>query len=252
MYSKDKLLLAELPYTSIQGEGKHVGKPMTYVRTQGCNVNCSWCDSYYTWYPYGQNAKTKAVGHNELAVNFDQLKSIIEQEYCQHVWFTGGEPMLQADAINNFIQKLNGLGKTTYICTAGTIFHEALFSHLDYITVDIKAPFSKTSSNIIVIEKLYAMFKEKLELKMVVAPTDIDMDYAKAIADRFTDVDLTLQPLYVSEPELYEDPSLSADKSYWDLPKFADWINEWARHYDNVRMGTQMHKYIWPEKTRLI
>jgi len=54
-YNVKHLVLAEIPYTSIQGEGRFVGIPMTYVRTQGCNVSCSWCDSYYTWHPYAQN-----------------------------------------------------------------------------------------------------------------------------------------------------------------------------------------------------
>jgi 7-carboxy-7-deazaguanine synthase len=36
-------------FYSIQGEGAHTGKPSVFVRLQGCDVGCPWCDTKHTW-----------------------------------------------------------------------------------------------------------------------------------------------------------------------------------------------------------
>lgn len=38
-------------FSSFQGEGMLVGSPATFIRLQGCNVGCSWCDAKRTWGP---------------------------------------------------------------------------------------------------------------------------------------------------------------------------------------------------------
>lgn len=66
-------------FHSIQGEGYHVGTPCTFIRLQGCNVGCEWCDTKYTW---------KAGGERMTA------KEIAEQVVFSYVVITGGEPTL--------------------------------------------------------------------------------------------------------------------------------------------------------------
>ena len=36
-------------FLSVQGEGPSAGTPAHFVRLQGCDVGCHWCDSKYTW-----------------------------------------------------------------------------------------------------------------------------------------------------------------------------------------------------------
>jgi organic radical activating enzyme len=45
--------LVELPimeaFYTLQGEGKHVGRPAYFIRLGGCDVGCHWCDVKESW-----------------------------------------------------------------------------------------------------------------------------------------------------------------------------------------------------------
>jgi len=70
----------------VQGEGQLAGTPSVFVRTSGCNLRCSWCDSAYTsWEPEGE---TESI---------DEIVEIVEEYDTDHVVLTGGEPLLQPD-----------------------------------------------------------------------------------------------------------------------------------------------------------
>ncbi|MBI1799016.1 MAG: 7-carboxy-7-deazaguanine synthase QueE, partial [Candidatus Eisenbacteria bacterium] len=45
-------------FLSIQGEGPGAGIPAHFVRLQGCDVGCRWCDSRYTWDAAGGRERT--------------------------------------------------------------------------------------------------------------------------------------------------------------------------------------------------
>jgi organic radical activating enzyme len=45
-------------FLSIQGEGLSAGTPAHFLRLQGCDVGCRWCDSKYTWDAGGGQAMT--------------------------------------------------------------------------------------------------------------------------------------------------------------------------------------------------
>src|SRR5215813_12148481 len=105
------LKIAELFY-SIQGEGSLVGVPSVFVRTSGCNLRCSWCDTPYTsWHPEG----------TEMSV--DKVMEYVRAQPARHVVVTGGEPMI-APQIVPLTQRLREAGLHITIETAGTVFHE--------------------------------------------------------------------------------------------------------------------------------
>lgn len=97
--------IAEIFY-SVQGEGALVGVPSVFVRTSGCNLRCSWCDTPYTsWRPEGEDRTV------------DSIVEEVERFDANHVVVTGGEPMI-APQIAELTRRLRG---HLTIETAGTV-----------------------------------------------------------------------------------------------------------------------------------
>jgi 7-carboxy-7-deazaguanine synthase len=103
------LRIAELFY-SIQGEGSLAGVPSFFIRTTGCNLRCSWCDTPYTsWQPEGV----------EMAL--DRILDEARAHPSRHVVVTGGEPMI-APEIVPLCERLRQAGMHITVETAGTVF----------------------------------------------------------------------------------------------------------------------------------
>ena len=103
------LRIAELFY-SVQGEGSLLGVPSVFVRTSGCNLRCSWCDTPYTsWKPEGAD------------YTLDRILEEVAQYPARHVVVTGGEPMI-APEIGALTSRLRERGLHITIETAGTVF----------------------------------------------------------------------------------------------------------------------------------
>jgi 7-carboxy-7-deazaguanine synthase len=103
------LRIAEIFY-SVQGEGGLVGVPSVFVRTSGCNLRCSWCDTPYTsWKPEGAEMSVDQI-----------LARVAEFPSAKHVVLTGGEPMI-APGIGELSRRLRGRGLHITIETAGTV-----------------------------------------------------------------------------------------------------------------------------------
>ena len=102
------MLISETFY-SVQGEGSLVGVPSVFVRTSGCNLRCTWCDTpYASWQPEG----------TEMSV--EEIVALVQREPTRFVVVTGGEPMV-AKGMPELLAHLRAAGKHITIETAGTI-----------------------------------------------------------------------------------------------------------------------------------
>ena len=96
--SNDNLVVQEM-YSSIDGEINYWGQgfPSIFIRLAGCNLNCPYCDTKYAKDTDG----AKAFAPEELK------KSILKIfPGYKKITITGGEPLLQATALYNFIKLL--------------------------------------------------------------------------------------------------------------------------------------------------
>ena len=101
--------ISEIFY-SIQGEGMLAGVPSVFVRTSGCNLRCTWCDTPYTsWNPEGE----------ELPLG--GILAEVRKRFASHVVVTGGEPMIQPDIVR-LTQRLKDFGLHITVETAGTVY----------------------------------------------------------------------------------------------------------------------------------
>ncbi len=83
------------------------GVPSVFIRTSGCNLRCTWCDTPYTsWDPEGTEMSVGEIV--ERAKSFGAWHAVV----------TGGEPMIAA-AISELTHALN---MHVTIETAGTVY----------------------------------------------------------------------------------------------------------------------------------
>jgi 7-carboxy-7-deazaguanine synthase len=101
--------IAEIFY-SLQGEGVLVGVPSVFIRTSGCNLRCTWCDTPYTsWNPEGED------------LSIEQITGNVAGFGANHVVITGGEPMI-APEIVRLTHILHEASCHITIETAGTVY----------------------------------------------------------------------------------------------------------------------------------
>ncbi len=115
-------------FSSFQGEGTLIGQRQIFVRFAGCNLNCSYCDT-----------KNSISENDGILMTPAQVVSKIESILtpdCQTISFTGGEPSLYPEFINE-VSKLTNLD--IMLETNGTLpANIDSIDNLDIVSLDIK------------------------------------------------------------------------------------------------------------------
>ena len=115
-------------FSSFQGEGVLIGQRQIFVRFAGCNLNCAYCDT--------KNSISKKEG---TLMTPEEVVSKIESILtpgCHTISFTGGEPSLYPEFINE-VSKLTDLD--IMLETNGTLpANIGLIDNLDIVSLDIK------------------------------------------------------------------------------------------------------------------
>lgn len=106
-------------FCSLQGEGHHTGKPCVFIRTSGCNLRCSFCDTKH------ETGREMSIG--EIVDEASKYKP-------RHAVVTGGEPSLQPD-LATLIGALHEAGFYVQIETNGT---RLLPAAIDWVTCSPK------------------------------------------------------------------------------------------------------------------
>ena len=124
----DKALIKEI-FTSIQGEGPYIGYKQLFIRFCGCNLSCDFCDT-----DYGKE-------NSEMHSVEDLIKITNENLDCHSISLTGGEPLLHAGFLKEFLPQCP---LPIYLETNATLAGELneIIDFVDYIAADIKLPSS--------------------------------------------------------------------------------------------------------------
>ncbi len=222
-------------FKSIQGEGTRAGLPCIFVRLTGCNLRCTWCDTAYAFHG-GKKMSVEEVLEcvNELAGHRAEGSY---GEPVPLVELTGGEPLLQEE-IYPLAKKLLAAGYTVMIETSGERFIGRLPKEIIKI-VDVKCPDSGEPDTFEIrnLEEL----TENDEVKFVLA-TRGDYEFAR----EFTRLHgLARRVKQVLFSPVFEDP-----EGKWpglEPRLLAEWI---LAEGLPVRLGLQLHKFIWDPATK--
>ncbi len=220
-------------FKSIQGEGTRAGLPCIFVRLTGCNLRCTWCDTAYAFH-----------GGSKMAVHevFDRVATLAANPSgpgaaIPLVELTGGEPLLQEE-IYPLAEKLLAAMYTVMIETSGERFIGRLPSEVIKI-VDVKCPDSGAPDTFDM-ANLAALSKAD-EVKFILA-TRRDYEFARDFVARHQLRERVHQVLF---SPAFEDP-----QGKWPglSPRT---LSEWILADGlPVRLGLQLHKFIWDPAMR--
>ena len=200
-------------FFSLQGEGLLVGTPSIFIRSTGCNLRCSYCDTIYAY--------TKGI---EMTI--PQIVETVQGYPATHICITGGEPLMQRETV----PLVDSLLKKKYFVsleTNGSRSIKKLAGKKAFIvSLDIKCP-SSGSHEQMDMDNIRLLTK-KDQLKFIIK-NRADYQFAKRILETYhPDCTVFFQPVWGTDPK-----------------KLASWIL-----HDGllVRFSLQLHKVIWGSK----
>jgi organic radical activating enzyme len=231
-----KVRLFEI-FTSIEGEGILYGTKTLFVRLAGCPFQCFYCDTK-------EALPLESGTEYEIGKACELIQGhLMDKTY--KVNFTGGDPLVQAEAVAELAKFVQSKHIPTYL--ESSCFDVKKFEHvlpyIDFIKIELKTPDSefvdtKHYSTLLenALQCLKAAIKEKKStyIKIVVSSKTQENDFEELVKRIFKIADpkdlkgFIIQPTYgISEPNLEK------------LLSFYDMVYQF---YSEVRVVPQLHK----------
>ena len=201
-------------FLSIDGEGSRAGEPTIFIRFAGCNLNCCYCDSKYSW------DKSNATPYTLD----DIIKDVhyLSNDWVKNVTITGGEPLLNED-VDALIFTLCQLGYNVNVETNGTIIPRINHPNLFY-TVDYKCLYSGQNNKMNL--DIYKHLTSNDIVKFVVANKE-DMEDTLKIVRKYPYLNYYYSPVF----------------GQIELVDIVNFILENA--LTNAKLQVQLHKIVW-------
>lgn len=231
-------------FSSIQGEGPFIGSKQIFIRFCACNLNCCYCDTDF--YPTNINDKNTFFEFepDELV---SYLKENFDLESTHSISLTGGEPLIWADFLKEFMPKLN---IKYYLETNATIDDNAkeILPLTDILAADIKLP---SCSGIVNAFELHEKFfnvvkvtKNKTREYFSVANNN---SFAKVVFDdniSDDEISATVDLAKRYDFEIILQPRMQEDKPAINSDCMMEVFEKFVRKYKHVRLIPQVHKFI--------
>lgn len=210
-------------FQSINGEGMKAGELAVFVRMQGCNLNCVYCD---TSWANAQDARYQSMTSSEIVKR-------VQSEQVKNVTLTGGEPLLQP-GIEQLLVALVQAGFCVEIETNGSVDLKKYIGLSPQIsfTMDYKLPQSGMENKMRI--ENFSLLSKQDTVKFVASDRK-DLERAFAVSEKYLlpgQCNILLSPVFGRiEPE-----------------KMVEYMKE--KHWTGARLQIQMHKVIWDPQKR--
>ena len=207
-------------FISVDGEGPTAGALSLFIRLAGCNLRCTWCDTFY--------AQTAASATQTLTLS--ELVEVVKQSGVEHVTLTGGEPLLQP-GVKELLSALDFV--TVHIETNGSIdvVPFRVGEHVHFV-VDYKLPGSGMEHTMC-LQNFDAVTKADAYKFVIADATDMQ----KAVA-------LVKQHDLVRKTQVYFS-TVFAEMTPADVVEVMK-----QEKLNGVKLQLQLHKYIWDPSIR--
>jgi len=154
---KDLFYISEI-YSAIQGEGPLVGVKQIFVRLSACDLRCQWCDTpdsliktkYCSVEDKAGSRKFENIQNPVTSAQINSFISKLSPNLHHSISFTGGEPLLQSEALFFALPEIKEEFRLPLYLETGGHRPDKLkevISFFDYVSMDFKSPSSsKTKS----------------------------------------------------------------------------------------------------------
>ncbi len=218
-------------YKSLQGESSYAGLPCIFVRLTGCNLRCTWCDSEYTF-----------TGGRKMTVE-EVEREVRKLAPVKLVEITGGEPMLQEEEVLELMRRRLGASYAILLETSGERPLAKVPKDVVKI-VDVKCPHSG-EAGAFRMENLETLTSRD-EVKFVLSDR-ADYEFARDFTGEHKLEERAGSVIF--SPAFRKDARGARDASQCllDPRELAEWI---LADGLPVRLGLQIHKFIWAPETQ--
>ncbi len=221
-------------FFSYQGEGIYAGIPQIFVRFSGCNLRCDYCDTKKSL-KANKNSKyftTQSLYEYVLDIfnkNKDKFFS-----FKPSISFTGGEPLLYADFISDFLKKYNKNKFSIYIETNGTLPQriKKIYKYCDVVAMDIKFKSSCKKDCFGEHKKFLKICKNKVFIKTVITKSTTKQEFVKAA--KFVS-NISKKIKFVIQPAIFDKGTNEKVFEFYSIA---------ASVVEDVRILPQLHK-LW-------
>jgi 7-carboxy-7-deazaguanine synthase len=135
-------------FSSVQGEGIHVGASTLFVRFGECDLRCRWCDTPHSWKPASEcrieerrgSGAFRTIANPVPVADVVRAAEALEVDRHRFVSFTGGEPLLQPRPLLAIARRLRGRGPRIHLETHGLLVEalDAVIGVVDVVSMDWK------------------------------------------------------------------------------------------------------------------
>ena len=243
MNTVNKAKIKEI-FQSIQGEGLYIGCSQIFVRFCACNLYCDYCDTDF--YPTNINNKDTFFEFtpNELC---HYLKSHYNLSYVHSVSLTGGEPLIWADFLKEFLPKLD---LKYYLETNATIDDNAkvILPLIDIVAGDVKLPSCSGLDNSFEMHSKFYEVVSKSRNKSGKSFNRLNNNFfSKVVFDENIKDSEIKQTLNLAKKYYFQiiiQPRMIGDKPAVSTDFMMDVYNKFIKEDRDVRLIPQVHKFI--------